>query len=267
MTSPGPAAALSSAYSATAEAWQRGPGRIYDRLAEAVVARCPVPVAGLTALDLGAGTGAASRALVGAGAARVVAVDAAEGMVAYDSACRPPAAVADALALPFADASFGVTVAAFSLNHVADPGAGLAEAARVTGRGGAVLASAYAADDSHPVKDAVEGALAARGWAPEPWFESLRADAIPKLATVEAAGRAVVEAGLDADVAAVRVPFPELGADDLVAWRLGMAQYVSFVASLAPSEQEALAAEAVARLGRSWPVLERSVILVRVVRP
>jgi len=37
---------LTAAYSATGAAWQQGPGRVYDRLAETVVAACPVPVRG-----------------------------------------------------------------------------------------------------------------------------------------------------------------------------------------------------------------------------
>ncbi len=263
MTQEGHQASVASAYSATAGAWQRGPGRIYDRMAAVVVERSPVTVTGGSALDVGAGTGAASRALLRAGAAQVVAVDAAAGMLAHDAARRPPAAVADALALPFADASFDVTVAAFSLNHLPDPGAGLAEAARVTRSGGAVLASAYAADDFHPVKGAVESALAAAGWSPAAWYDKVRTAAVPKLATLEAGRRAASLAGLDADVVAIRVPFPDLDAGGLVAWRMGMAQHAPFVASLGVGERAAVAADALARLGGEWPTLERSIILVR----
>jgi SAM-dependent methyltransferase len=228
-----------------------------------VVESSPVTVAGARALDLGAGTGAASRALLRAGAARVVAVDAAGGMLAVDAGHRPPAAVGDALALPFAARAFDVTVAAFSLNHLADPGAGLAEAARVTRRGGAVLASAYAADDFHPVKVAVEGALAARGWRPEPWYRAVKTTTAPKLATVDAAQAAVADGPLDAGVVALRVPFPGLDAGELVSWRLGLAQHAPFVATLAAAERDALTADAIDRLGSGWPELERSIILVR----
>jgi ubiquinone/menaquinone biosynthesis C-methylase UbiE len=252
-----------SAYSETADAWQRGPGRIYDRMSEAVVERSAVPVAGARALDLGAGTGAASRALLRAAAARVVAVDAAFGMLALDAGRRPPAVMGDALALPFAPRAFDVTVAAFSLTHLADPGAGLAEAARVTRRGGAVLAAAYAIDDFHPVKEAVEAALAARGWRPEPWYQAVRATTAPKLATVEAAKAAAAEADLDADVVSLRVPFPGLDAGDLVSWRFGLAQHAPFVASLAAEDRDAVVAAALDRLGSEWPELERSIILVR----
>jgi SAM-dependent methyltransferase len=242
--SASPRSSLASAYSATAGAWDRGPARIYDRLAEVVVGRSPVAVAGASALDVGAGTGAAV------------------GMLAHDATRRPPAAVADALALPFRSASFDVTVAAFSLNHLAHPEAGLIEAARVTRRGGGVLASAYAADDAHPVKGAVESTLADRGWSPDPWYEAVRREAMPRLATPEGARRTAALAGMDADVLAIRVPFPELDAGGLVAWRMGMAQHAPFVASLAVEERALVVAEAVARLGQGWPPLERSIILV-----
>src|ERR1700736_3978615 len=60
---------LAAAYSRTGTDWQVGPGRIYDRLAEIVLLGCPVPVNGARVLDVGAGTGAGSRAAreVGAG--------------------------------------------------------------------------------------------------------------------------------------------------------------------------------------------------------
>ncbi|HEV8623584.1 MAG TPA: methyltransferase domain-containing protein, partial [Acidimicrobiia bacterium] len=225
-------AGVAAAYSATGAAWERGPARIYDRLAEVVVSALPVPLDGVAALDLGAGTGAATRALLAAGAARVVAVDAAVGMLAHDAGRRPPAVAGDALALPFAAGAFDATVAAFALNHLADPAAGLREAARVTRPGGGLAASAYAYDDDHPVKYAVQAALAARGWTPEPWYRALQVDAAPRLATVAAARAAAEAAGIDAEVEPARVPFPDLDAPALIAWRLGLAQHAPFVAAL-----------------------------------
>lgn len=256
-----------AAYSLTGGAWQDGPGRIYDRLAEVLVARSPIRLDGCRVLDLGAGTGAAGRAVLAAGAAGVVAVDAAFGMLAYESARRPPAAVGDALALPFRATAFDAAVAAFSLNHLSDPAAGFREMARVTRPGGALLAAAYAAGDSHPVKAAVEAALADRGWMPEPWYEALRAQALPQLATLDGCAAAVGAAGLDAHVELVRVPFPEFDAGDLVAWRLGLAQHASLVARLSRQDRDAVASDALGRLGGSVPSLLRSILVVRAVRP
>jgi len=255
-----------AAYSASAQAWRRGPERIYDRLAEVLVAHSPLPLAGCRVLDVGAGTGAAGRAALAAGAAAVVAVDAAAGMLAHDAGRRPPAVVGDALALPLAGAVFDASVAAFSLNHLTDPGAGLREMARVTRPGGALVASSYAADDGHPVRVAVESALAARGWAPPPWARALREEALVLLASVEGCAAAARAAGLDARIEALRVPFPELHGPALVAWRLGMAQHAPFVTRLPPPERESLAADALARLG-SAPPLVRSILVVSAIRP
>lgn len=258
--------AIADAYSMTGSAWQRGPERIYDRLATVVVERSPVGVREARALDVGAGTGAATRALRAAGAGRVVAVDIAWGMLAWNLENRPPAVMGDVLALPFADGAFDLTVAAFSLNHVTDPAAALREVARVTRPGGGLIVSAYAAEDTHPVKTAVESVLAARGWTPGPWYDALRAEAVPKLATVAAGRDAAAGAGLDADVQALRVPFPELSVTDLVAWRLGLAQHAPFVTALASDRERATVTAEAARLGGAWPPLERSIIVLRAVR-
>ena len=256
-----------AAYSATGSAWERGPARIYNRLAEIVVAALPVAVDGASALDLGAGTGAATRALLAAGASQVVAVDAATGMLSHDAGGRPPAVAGDALALPFATGAFDATVAAFSLNHLSDPAAGLREAARVTRPGGALAASAYADDDDHPVKQAVVAALTAQGWTPEPWYRALQVDAAPKLANVAAAQAAAEAAGLEAHVEHTRVPFPDLDATALIAWRLGLAQHAPFFDALpTDADRAALVEDAAARLGDSWPPLERSIIILRAIR-
>jgi SAM-dependent methyltransferase len=257
---------LAAAYSVTGGVWQQGPGRIYDRLAQVLVAGSPVPLEGARVLDVGAGTGAATRAVLAAGAGAAVAVDAAFGMLAHHAADRPPAAAGDAVALPFADAAFDAAVAAFSLNHLPEPAAGLREMARVTRRGGPLLVASYAADDAHPVKAAVEAALSARGWTPDPWYVTMRAGATAELATV-AHGTAAAAAGLDASVEVVHVPFPDLDAHDLVEWRLGLGQHAPFVARLPLAERDALAADAVRRLSDQPPPLIRSVLVVRAVSP
>jgi ubiquinone/menaquinone biosynthesis C-methylase UbiE len=254
-----------AAYSATGGQWERGPARIYDRLAEVLVSRSPVPLGGRRVLDVGAGTGAASRAALAAGAAGVVAVDAAHGMLAHEAPARPPAVVGDLLAMPFGAATFGASVAAFSLNHVEDPVAGLREMARVTRRGGTVLAATYAGDDDHPVKHAVAAALAGSGWVPEPWYRSMAATVVPLLASPERFATAATEAGLSADVQPVRVRFPDLGATELVAWRLGMVQHAPFVARLSEEQRRAVASDALDRLGPAPAPLVRSILVLTAV--
>jgi SAM-dependent methyltransferase len=259
------AGAVAAAYSASGAAWQQGPGLIYDRLAEVVVAQCRVPLAGRLVLDLGAGTGAASRAVARAGG-RVVAADAASGMLAAGREARPPAAVADARALPFPASSFGAVVAAFSLNHLTDPEAGLAEAARVTAAGGAVVASSYAEDDTHPVKEAVEMAAAELGWSRPGWYRELQSQAITRLARPDRVAEAARAGGLKVfHVGHHRVGFPDLSAADLVAWRLGMAQLAPFVATLAPDRQAEVERRAREILGPEPPVLQRSVLVLTAV--
>lgn len=254
---------LAASYSDTGGEWQSGPGQIYDRLADVVVGYLPGPVAGGGVLDLGAGTGSATRAAQRAGAAWVVAADAAFGMLAFNAGERPPAVCADALRLPFPDARFTAVVAAFSLNHVSESGVALCEAARVVAPGGGLVVSAYAEDDTHPAKDAMDQAAAARGWRPPAWYEPLRLHAAPRLATVERAEAEAYEAGLrGARAEAVRVPFPELSPVDLVRWRAGMAQTAPFLGALEPAERQAVIDDAVQRLGDDPPVLVRSLIVL-----
>lgn len=256
---------IADAYDRTGAAWQAGPGLIYDRLADVALDRCPIALAGVLVLDVGAGTGAASRAASRRGAS-VVGVDAAFAMLAAGAAQRPPAAVADALVLPFRSSAFDAAVAAFSLNHLEDPATALRETARVVRTRGAIVATAYASDDTHPVKEAVDAAASARGWVQEPWCSRLRTSATPLLATVARAAEAAADAGLDAArVDHVAVPFPDLGPQQLVAWRLGMAQMAPFAATLTPAERAGLVADALARLGADFPMLVRSFIVLTAV--
>jgi SAM-dependent methyltransferase len=212
-------------------------------------------------LDLGAGTGAASRAALAAGAGRVIAVDLAIGLLDFDAATRPPAVVGDALHLPFRDEAFDAVVAAFSLNHVVEPAIALAEARRVLRAGGGLVVSAYAADDTHPVKQAVEEACAGHGWIAPEWYAGLKRDAMPLLATPARALAAASDLP-DAEAVIVDVPFPTLGRRDLVEWRLGMAQAAPFVADLASDDRARLVEDALARLPGDAPRLTRSIVVL-----
>jgi ubiquinone/menaquinone biosynthesis C-methylase UbiE len=252
-------AAVARAYDATGEAWARGAARVYDRLADALVEASPVPVAGRRVLDVGAGTGAASRAVARRGGVPV-AVDRSTGML---RAGEPgvPAAVGDATALPVATGAAGGAVAAFSLNHLHEPAAGLAEMRRACAPGSPLVAAAYASDDDHPVKEAVVAAMAEAGWRAEPWYEELRATVAARLATVEAMAGAARRAGVAGESRRVVVPMDDVTPDDLVAWRLGMAQVAPFLAGLGIGDRRAVAARARALLGPHPPPLRRCVIV------
>lgn len=251
---------LFAAYDATGAGWQQGPGRIYDELAAVVVERSPALDETSLVLDLGAGTGAAARAIRRRGA-QVVALDASLGMLLHACADSVPC-VGDANALPFKDDAFTAVVAAFSLNHVVAPVAALREAARVVCNLGSLVVSTYAADDDHPAKRSVEDAARSAGWIEPRWYCELRNHAMPQLSTVDRALDAADQAGLvNATAEAVRVEFPELSSGDLVAWRLGMAHLAPFVTRLEPHRRSRLWHDAQERLF-GMPVLVRSIVIL-----
>lgn len=254
---------VAAAYSRTAAAWDAGPGRIYDRLAATLVDQSPVPMAGRRALDVGAGTGAVSRAVAARGG-RAVAVDAARAMVA---AGPRPGVVADALGLPFDAARFDAAIAGFCLNHVASPAAALREMARVTTPGGVLLASSYAADDGHPVKAAVDRALYEAGWELPEWCDAARSGPVVALSTAEGFAAAADDAGLrEAHASHHEVAFDDLGTDALLRWRLGMAQSAAFFGSLDAAGQAEVTRRARELLGEPVLPLVRSVVAL-VARP
>lgn len=100
--------------------------------------------AGERGLDVCSGTGDLAFALQRAGAA-VVGADFCAPMLslacrkAGDAAAAPRFLAADALALPFASASFDFATVAFGIRNVSDPRAGLREMARVVRPGGRIV--------------------------------------------------------------------------------------------------------------------------------
>ena len=252
---------LAAAYSRSGPAWRTGPERVYDVLAEFLVDRCPAPMPGALVLDLGAGTGAGGRVSARRGA-RVVSVDLALGMMRAGGTRLSFPVVGDAARLPFRPASFDAVVAAFSLNHLTDPVAGLRQAGQVLRPGGGLVAGVYAVGDGHPVKAATDEAAAAFGWVAPRWYRDLQTTAVPLLATVERAAAALAAAELEGRAEQAEVAVVGLAPYQLVAWRLGMAHLAPFVSVLLPAQRAALVADAMDRLGPGPPPLVRSIIVL-----
>lgn len=118
-----------------------------------------------TALEVGCGTGVITAELVRLGVRRVVGLDLDAAMLAF---ARREAAVrwlqGDAHALPFADGAFDLVVCHYLLLWLTRPARALAEMARVTAAGGAVLACAepdYGGRIDHPPELVEAGRLQA----------------------------------------------------------------------------------------------------------
>ncbi|MCA1844509.1 MAG: class I SAM-dependent methyltransferase [Actinobacteria bacterium] len=230
-------------------AWREGPGIVYDRLAAALLAAGRVPLAGALVLDVGAGSGAASKAVV-AGGGHPVAVDLSLEMMGHERKARPAAVVGDACRLPLAPASVDAAVLAFVLSHVPQPVRAFGEARRVVRPGGAVLASSFPSGSSHPCKSQVQAVAVRWGWRPPPWYEWLKSRLEPQVGSLAALAELAAGAGLrDVVVEERLVDTGVYSPEALVAWRLGMAHLAPFVASLPAPARAALVAEARTAVG------------------
>lgn len=105
------------------------------------------PKAGMVILDLAAGPGSSSEPLFKAGAT-VFATDFSEGMLAQGRKARPYLNFikADALNLPFDEASFDVVTISYGLRNTVQFEKALLEAYRVTKKGGTIVVAEF----SHP---------------------------------------------------------------------------------------------------------------------
>ena len=254
----GLSADLGAAYEAAAAGWGRGPEQVYAPLARALLAASGGPAAGLRVLDLGAGTGAAGRAALAAGARAVVSADLAPGMLRQCIAAAHPV-VADAAALPFRDGCFDLVLAAFCLNHLGDGAAALGEARRVGGR---LAASFFAPGWAHPAKAAVDTALRPFGYQPPAWYAAMQRDtaaraADPRVLAREAAAAGFTGVRLRTITVATGLSQPA----DLAAWRLGMAHIAPFVQSLDPPRQAALRRAAESAVAGTGPLAVSLLVL------
>ncbi|MCL3776932.1 MULTISPECIES: demethylmenaquinone methyltransferase [unclassified Actinomyces] len=125
--------------------------RMWRRATRAAVAARP----GTRVLDLAAGTGTSSVEYADDGA-DVIACDFSTGMVAEGKARHPEIefVAGDAMALPFADASFDIVTISYGLRNVQDTLAALSEMRRVTRPGGRVVIAEFSTPVHRPLREA-----------------------------------------------------------------------------------------------------------------
>ncbi len=237
---------LRSQYTGLAEVWAADATLVYGPLARHLVAQAPLELAGARALDAGAGSGAAGDALRRAGA-RVVAADHEFDMAAYGAG---PAVTADVTRLPFRSGVFDVVVAAFVVNHLPEPAAGLTELRRVTRPGGAVLASTFSLDRA-AAKHAVDAVVTRYGFVRPEWYDDLQdcAQAVGDRSSVERLLAAAGFARWSVTEESVDVGLSEPA--DVVRYRLAVPHLHTFVTSLSADTRAALVGDAVDAVHRT----------------
>lgn len=236
-------------YAAAAPGWATGASRVYRPLAAELVARAPYPLRGRRVLDAGAGTGLGCAALLEVGA-RPVAVDLSLDMLRWQRAMRPPAVVGELTRLPLQAGAVDDVFAAFVLNHLAEPVAGLAELARVTAPRGALLASVYSTASDNSVRDLVDESAAAHGFVAPGWYVALKARANALVGTADAVRDAAHRAGLlDTVVQEQAVDVGVRTAEELVDYRFGQAQFTSWLTGLSPARRAQVREAVIERIG------------------
>jgi demethylmenaquinone methyltransferase/2-methoxy-6-polyprenyl-1,4-benzoquinol methylase len=122
-----------------------------DKLWRIATRRALAPAGRERVLDLAAGTGVSTVELAKSGT-WCVAADLSLGMLRRGRQRHRhlPMVAADALRLPFADASFDAVTISFGLRNLVDPVAGLAEMARVTRPGGRLVVCEFSTPTWRP---------------------------------------------------------------------------------------------------------------------
>jgi ubiquinone/menaquinone biosynthesis C-methylase UbiE len=216
-------------YAGAGQRWASGATLVYEPIARELVDMCPHPLARRRVLDAGAGTGAATAALLARGA-HPVATDLSLDMLAWNAVRRPPCTVADLRALPLTADSVDDAVAAFVLNHLTDPQAGFAELIRVTRPRGAVLATVYSNASRSAARDRIDEVARSEGWQVPDWYLEAKANAVPLLGSAKGMTAAARAAGL-VDVVVEERPV-DVGITEperLVDYRFGQAHYAAWL--------------------------------------
>lgn len=161
---------------------------VLDQLAGPALDALSIPAGVPRILDLGCGTGMASRRLAPRlpADARLVAGDLVQAMLAVARRLAPkiPIVQFDAARLPFPDRTFDLVVCTFALHHIREQRRTLSEAHRILKPGGRLLVITWGADKSYcPAETAWGDMLTEVGGAvdiPEPaseWHEEINTPA------------------------------------------------------------------------------------------
>ena len=224
---------IALAYDAAADAWSTGSARVYDALAAAIADRAP-DVTGHRVLDIGAGTGVLGLQLLRHRAAHVVALDLAGKMLRKAGSGVSPV-IGDATALPFADRAFDLAATAFCFSHLDRPEQAVREARRVSAR---LLSGSFAGDSDHPAKAAVDEVVRRYGFDTPGWYTTMKGD--HPMDDPERLGGLARTAGFGTVTVDVLQIDTGIAGNDLAAWRLGMAHYAPFLATLDTPTLDAL---------------------------
>jgi hypothetical protein len=167
-------------------------------------------------------------------------------MLAHQASARPPAVVGDVSRLPLVSGAVDGAAAAFVLNHLADPVAGLIEMRRVVCAGGFIVASVFSVNDPRAAKSAIDGALAAAGWEPPEWYRSLKSvdGQLGSAASMRAAAKAADLKHIEVLDEPVRSGLTD--PRDIVRYRLSQPQNAHFLAELSQAARHRVIDECVA---------------------
>jgi SAM-dependent methyltransferase len=252
----------STAYQGVANAWSRGPARLYDALASVTIAHVATELQGARVLDVGAGTGALCRALRRAGATPV-AVDTSADMLGLVGDAAALAIAGDMCALPFLDGGFDAAVSGFAISHVDTPAQALEEMRRVVRRSGRVIAAVFGEAAPRASKEVIDEVAREFGYQAPEWYVALKTQTEPRSNTPALLRGCAGAAGLvDIDIADLTVD-PGLDTpESITAYRTGLAHLAPFVASLAVPRRMAFIERAVAAVREcGQPVLPRVLVL------
>jgi ubiquinone/menaquinone biosynthesis C-methylase UbiE len=241
-------------YDRAAESWDAAAGTVYEPLGRLLLDSSPSDLAGRLVLDAGCGTGAVAQAALERGA-RVVALDRSMAMLRGARGAPLTAVAGDVLDLPFGNHAFDGVTAGFVINQVL-PADGLAELARITRPGGAVLASTWASRPPDPVKRVMEELLLASGWTRPPWYVSMKSTLEPISGDPDRLAEAAREAGLTEVRATVVQADLRIGDPAaVVAYRLALPHIAEWFSGLHDARRQALidhGVRAVRPLLKAW---------------